>query len=44
MDITLRESDCMHRIGGKWYSFFEMNSFPMDPETGKSIMIDPAGF
>lgn len=37
-NISLRQSDCMRRVGGKWYSFFEMISFPVDARSGKSIM------
>ncbi|MDE2466376.1 MAG: nuclear transport factor 2 family protein [Alphaproteobacteria bacterium] len=37
--LALRQSDCMRRVGGKWYSFFEMISFPVDAKTGKAIMV-----
>jgi hypothetical protein len=40
--IYYRESDCMHRVDGKWQAFFEMLSFPADPKTGKSVTVDPA--
>jgi ketosteroid isomerase-like protein len=36
--ISFRQSDCLRRVGDKWYSFFEMVSYPMDPKTGKSVM------
>jgi ketosteroid isomerase-like protein len=36
--ISLRQSDCMRRVGGKWYTFFEMISYPVDAKTGKAIM------
>jgi ketosteroid isomerase-like protein len=42
--ISLRQSDCMRRVNGKWYSFFEMISYPIDPKTGKAIMENPAAF
>jgi len=42
--VSFRQSDCVRRVGSKWYSFFEMGSFPVDPKTGKSVMLDPAGF
>ncbi len=41
-DFSLRQSDCLHRINGKWYSFFEMISFPVDTKTGKSVMLNPS--
>lgn len=37
-NISLRQSDCMRRVEGKWYSFFEMISFPVDARSGKAIM------
>ncbi|MBA2933615.1 nuclear transport factor 2 family protein [Sphingomonas sp. CGMCC 1.13654] len=40
--ISIRQSDCMRRVGGKWYSFFEMISFPIDMASGKGIMSNPA--
>ena len=36
--LSLRQSDCMRRIDSKWYSFFEMISFPIDARSGKGIM------
>lgn len=42
--ISLRQSDCMRRVNGKWYSFFEMISFPIDPKSNKAIMEKPAAF
>lgn len=42
--ISLRQSDCMRRIDGKWYSFFEMISFPVVAHTGKAIMENPSAF
>ena len=36
--IALRQSDCMRRVNGKWLSFFEMISYPIDAKTGKAIM------
>lgn len=41
-NISIRQSDCMRRVGGKWYSFFEMISFPIDMKSGKGIMENPA--
>jgi hypothetical protein len=34
--IALRQSDCMRRVDGKWYSFLEMISYPTDAKTGKA--------
>jgi ketosteroid isomerase-like protein len=34
--VALRQSDCMRRIGGKWYSFLEMVSYPVDAGTMKA--------
>ena len=31
-----RQSDCVHRVGGKWYGILNMSSFPVDPKTGKA--------
>ena len=42
--ISLRQSDCMRRVGGKWYSFFEMISFPIDATSGKAIMANARAF
>lgn len=42
--VSFRQSDCLRRVGNRWYSFFEMGSFPVDAKTGKAIMLDPAGF
>jgi ketosteroid isomerase-like protein len=42
--ISLRQSDCLRRAHGKWYSFFEMLSYPVDINTGKSIMENPAAY
>jgi ketosteroid isomerase-like protein len=41
--ISFRQSDCVRRVAGRWYSFFEMGSFPVSGETGKAIMADQAG-
>jgi len=40
-NLALRQSDCMRRIGGRWYSFFEMVSYPVDMKTNKGIMEGP---
>jgi hypothetical protein len=34
----LRQSDCLHYAGGKWYSVFDELSFPVDLQTGKAVM------
>jgi hypothetical protein len=34
----LRQSDCLHNVGGHWLSVFDELSFPMDPKTGKAVM------
>jgi ketosteroid isomerase-like protein len=34
----LRQSDCLHNVGGHWFSVFDELSFPMDPKTGKAVM------
>jgi ketosteroid isomerase-like protein len=36
-NFYLRQSDCMRRMNGKWYSVFEAISTPVDAKTGKSI-------
>lgn len=36
--IALRQSDCMRRIGGKWFSFMEMVSYPVDANTMKALV------
>jgi ketosteroid isomerase-like protein len=43
-DMSIRESDCVKRVGGKWYTFLEENSFPADVKTGKSIVKVPGAF
>ncbi len=35
-NIALRQSDCMRRVGGKWYSFMEMVSYVVDAKTMKA--------
>ena len=40
-NISLRQSDCMRRVNGKWYSFLEMISYPVDMKTNKGIMEGP---
>ncbi len=42
--ISLRQNDCMRRVGGKWTSFFEMISFPVDQQSGKAILANPTAF
>jgi ketosteroid isomerase-like protein len=41
--FMLRQSDCMRRVDGKWYSLFEALSMPIDSKTGKAVS-DPASF
>jgi ketosteroid isomerase-like protein len=36
-NFLLRQSDCMRRMDGKWYSVFEAVSVPVDAKTGKSV-------
>lgn len=31
-----RQSDCVHRVKGRWYGLLNMSSFPVDLKTGKS--------
>lgn len=40
-NIALRQSDCMRRLDGKWYSFLEMVSYPIDMKTNKGVMTGP---
>ena len=40
-NISFRESDCLRHVDGKWLSFFEMLSFPVDPATGKAVLAKP---
>lgn len=42
-NFLLRQSDCMRRVDGKWYSVMEALSFPIDPKTGKAVT-DPGAF
>jgi ketosteroid isomerase-like protein len=42
--ISLRQSDCMRRVGGRWVSLMELISFPIDAKTGKGIMANPGAF
>jgi ketosteroid isomerase-like protein len=42
-NFMLRQSDCMRRVGGKWYSMLEEISMPIDPKSGKAVS-DPASF
>lgn len=36
--LALRQSDCMRKVGDKWYSFLEHLSFAVDPKTNKGVM------
>lgn len=38
---TFRQTDCLHMIGGKWYSFQEVVSFPLDLATSKAVFVAP---
>ena len=40
-NLSLRQSDCLRHVDGKWHSFFQMLSFPVDPATGKSVTAVP---
>lgn len=40
-NVALRQSDCMRRMGGKWYSFLEMVSYPVDQATMMGVMSGP---
>jgi ketosteroid isomerase-like protein len=40
-DFILRQSDCMRRVGGKWYSVFEALSAPVDAKSGKAMTEPP---
>jgi ketosteroid isomerase-like protein len=40
-NVSLRQSDCMRRVNGKWYSFLEMISYPVDMKTNKGVMEGP---
>jgi ketosteroid isomerase-like protein len=40
-NLSLRQSDCLRHVDGKWYAFFDMISFPVDPATGKAVMAKP---
>lgn len=42
-NFMLRQSDCLRRSAGRWYSLLEAISMPMDPKTGKAVS-DPATF
>jgi ketosteroid isomerase-like protein len=40
-NISRRQSSCMRRVGGKWYSILEMISYPIDMATNKAIIDGP---
>jgi hypothetical protein len=42
--VSFRQSDCMRRVGGKWYSFLEMGSYPIDMTSGRAILANPVAF
>jgi ketosteroid isomerase-like protein len=42
--VSLRQSDCMRRVEGKWYTFFEMISFPIDMKSSQAVMENPGAF
>lgn len=39
--LSLRQSDCLRQFDGKWQTFMEMVSFPVDRATGKARMQSP---
>lgn len=41
--MAFRQSDCVRRVGGKWYSFLEMGTFPVDLKTGKVTLTNATG-
>jgi ketosteroid isomerase-like protein len=38
-NFLLRQSDCLRRMDGKWYSVLEAISVPVDAKTGQSVTI-----
>jgi hypothetical protein len=38
LNWEIRQSDCLHNVGGKWYSMLDELSFPADMTTGKAVM------
>jgi ketosteroid isomerase-like protein len=40
--FNLRQSDCMRRVDGKWYSVLEALSVPVDAKSGKAVIHMPA--
>ena len=36
--MSFRQSDCLRRVDGKWYSFLELGNFPVDLKTGKLVL------
>lgn len=39
--LSIRQSDCLRQYGGKWRTFMEMVSYPVDRATGKASMRSP---
>jgi len=35
--LSIRQSDCLRQVDGKWRAFFEMTSFPVDLKTGQAV-------
>lgn len=38
MNWEIRQSDCLHNVGGKWYTMLDELSFPANMATGKAVM------
>ncbi len=39
--LSIRQSDCLRQFDGKWQTFMEMVSYPVDRATGKAMMRSP---
>ncbi|WP_068071598.1 YybH family protein [Novosphingobium lentum] len=39
--LSIRQSDCLRQYDGKWQTFMEMVSYPVDRATGKAMMLSP---
>jgi ketosteroid isomerase-like protein len=35
--VSVRHSDCLRRVDGRWFSMIEMTSFPTDLKTGRPV-------
>ncbi len=38
---ALRQTDCLHKVDGKWYSYHDQLSLPVDMTTGKVVSNQP---